>query len=182
MKVPLWLGLIVGGALGFALALLFAFPTLKYDPTINLSDITSVVTTLIIAVFIGYYLTRWSRHHRVEKERIIRKTEEVISLTSATRTVIVRFSSGSAEISDVNTAFRDLSASVAYLVNLLHIFGVKPKAVIQKIENSLSAYREAVQSDPITEENRRAFEARGKSEQRQLEVHFEELIREVNRI
>lgn len=181
MKVPLWLGLVIGGVLGFAFGILCAFPNLQYEPTVSFSDIVTAVITLITAVFIGYYLTRWSRHHRAEKERIIRKAEEVVRLVAVTRTAIIRFSSKAAEFPEVNAAFRDLSASVAHVANQLRIFEIKPATGVEKTESALSAYREAVQADPVSDENRRAFEARGRYEQRQLELQLEELIRDINR-
>lgn len=67
-------------ALGFIIAKAIQFPYFEVDKSINVVDLSALVLTIFLAIYIPFHLDRKNSANRTEKDLILKKVEDVIEL------------------------------------------------------------------------------------------------------
>ena len=170
-----------GGVVGATFISLLA-KKIEFEASVSISDMIQLLLTLIVAWFIGHILRQRTDDKRLEKDRLIQRTEELIDLAADVREVVQMVVDKTATQATLNERMRRLSKKTFDLRRKLETFQMieDVESTFKKLEDGLEKYRHllgeiATTFDGFNEsEETRAFDA--------LNDVMDCLVRDINRL
>jgi len=133
-------------AIGFIVAKFYNFPYFEISKSIDLTNVLSLVVTILLAILITTFFEKKNNDHRVEKDLIINRIGNIFEIASTLQiesiTGKIPFTEAASSIKRINTAL----SSIYKIVDKCY-FSISDD-IKEKIKTNLSDLRETLTNTP----------------------------------